>query len=85
MVIICFKRWNFTIYILTFTVIEDNVWICTNVNISPGVKIGEGAVIGMGVTVNRNVPPLAIVVNASQKIVKYRNKEHYYRLKNEQK
>lgn len=55
-----------------------------NVKIVPGVEIGEGAVIGMGTVVVKNVPPLA-VVGSEMKIIKYRNKEHYFRLKKEKK
>lgn len=57
--------------------IEKNVWIGINVCIVPGVTIGEGAVVGMGSTVNRNIPPLAIVGSQSIRILKYRNREHY--------
>lgn len=63
-------------------VIEDNVWIGTRVFVVRGVRIGEGTIIGARATVSKDIPPLAIVVSENR-IVKYRNKEHYDRLKNE--
>ena len=63
--------------------IGENVWICMNVKIVPGVNIGEGAVIGMGTTVNKDVPPLAIIGSPPFKILKYRDAKHYHKLKKE--
>jgi acetyltransferase-like isoleucine patch superfamily enzyme len=60
-----------------------NVWIGMNVCITPGVTIGEGAIIGLGAVVTRDVPPLAIVGGNPASILKFRNSEHYYRLKEE--
>jgi maltose O-acetyltransferase len=62
-------------------IIEDNVWIGLGVKILPGVKIGEGAVIGMGTVVTKDIPPLAVVVGNPGEIVKFRNKERYFKLK----
>ena len=39
-------------------VIEDYVWIGSNVVISAGVMIGKGSVIGAGSVVTRDVPPV---------------------------
>lgn len=58
-------------------IIEKNVWIGIRVTIVPGVKIGEGAIIGAGSVITRDVPPLAIVGSGEQKILKYRNEDHY--------
>jgi len=58
-------------------VIEKNVWIGINVTIVPGVTIGEGAIIGAGAVVSKDVPSLAIVGASPQKILKYRDPEHY--------
>ena len=37
-------------------VIEDDVWIASNVTVCPGVTIGEGSVIGAGSVVTRDIP-----------------------------
>ena len=61
--------------------IKDNVWIGANVTIVPGVTIGEGSIIGMGTVVSKDIPPLSIVGSVAPKILKYRDKEKYYKLK----
>jgi len=71
--------------ILKPIIIHKNVWIGACVSILPGVNIGEGAIIGMGTVVNKNVPPFAIVVGNPNKIVRYRNKEVYNKLKEQKK
>ncbi|RSM72530.1 galactoside O-acetyltransferase [Actinoplanes sp. ATCC 53533] len=45
-------------------VIEDKVWIGSNVVVLPGVRIGYGAVIGAGSVVSRDVPPMVVAVGA---------------------
>lgn len=57
--------------------IERNVWIGMNVCITPGVTIGEGAIVGMGTLVSKDIPPLAIVVGAPSRIIRYRDEQHY--------
>jgi acetyltransferase-like isoleucine patch superfamily enzyme len=69
-------------HIYKSVIIGQNVWIGTNVCITPGVTIGEGAIIGMGTVVSKDVPPYAIVGNPQTTILKYRNIEHYNKLKN---
>jgi acetyltransferase-like isoleucine patch superfamily enzyme len=64
-------------------VIEDNVWIGVDVVICPGVTVGEGAIIGMGCVVSSDVPPLSIVGGQKQRVLKYRDKNHYEKLKAE--
>lgn len=61
--------------------IEDYVWIGNRAIITPGVRIGEGAIIGMGSVVMEDVPPLAIVVGNPAKILTYRNKPDFDRVK----
>ena len=65
--------------------IGRNVWIGMNVKIIPGITIGEGVIIGMGTVVSRDVPPLAIVGSAPQRIIKYRDEKKYYELKDKKK
>ena len=61
--------------------IEDNVWIGQRVIILGGVNIGEGAIIQAGSVVVNDIPPLAIAGGHPAKVFKYRNKNHYYELK----
>ena len=65
--------------------IEDNVWLGARSTIVPGVRIGEGAVVGMGSVVTKDVPAGAVVGGNPAKIIKYRDMETYYKLKNENK
>ena len=64
-------------------VIRENVWISAGVRILPGIEVGEGAIVGMGAVVTKDVPPLAIVMGNPATIIGHRNREHYYRLKEE--
>ena len=63
-------------------IIEDNVWLGEAVMILGGVKIGEGAIIQAGSVVCKDVPPLAIAGGHPAVPFKYRDEEHYYKLKN---
>lgn len=65
--------------------IKDFVWAGSNVIIVPGITIGEGAIVGAGAVVTKNVPACAIVGGNPAKILKYRDKELFYKLKNENK
>ena len=64
-------------------VIEDNVWLGEAVMILGGVTIGEGAVIQARSVVCKDVPPLAIAGGHPAVPFKYRDKEHYEKLKAE--
>lgn len=66
-------------------IINENVWIGSRVIITSGVEIGEGAVIGAGAVVTKDVPECAVVGGNPAKILKYRNREQYYKLKNDNK
>lgn len=59
----------------------DNVWFGNRVIVTGNVVIGEGSIIAAGGVVCKDVPPLAIVGGNPAKVIKYRNKEHYFRLK----
>lgn len=61
--------------------IGDCVWIGSRVTILPGTKIGEGAIIQAGSVVHGEIPPCAIAGGNPAQVFKYRDKEHYYRLK----
>lgn len=53
-------------------ILEDDVWIATNVLILSGVTIGRGAIVAAGAVVVKDVPPYAIVGGNPAKIIKYR-------------
>lgn len=63
--------------------IGDNVWLGNNVIILGGVKIGEGAIIQAGSVICKDIPDCAIAGGHPAVAFKYRNKEHYYKLKSE--
>ena len=48
-----------------------------------GVTIGEGAIIQAGSVVVSNIPKYAIAVGHPAKVFKYRDIEHYKKLKEE--
>lgn len=63
--------------------IDDCVWLGERVLILGGVHIGEGAVLQAGSVVVRDIPPYAIAGGAPAQVFKYRDMEHYERLKAE--
>lgn len=68
-------------YIHKTVVIGDNVWLGNRVTIVGDTCIGEGAIIAAGSVVVKDVPECAIVGGNPAKIIKFRDKEHYYSLK----
>ena len=64
-------------------VIEDFVWLGSDVIISGNIHIGEGAIVAIGSVVVKDVPPYAIVGGNPAKIIKYRDIEHFEKLKKE--
>ena len=74
-----------TSYIDKDVTIGDCVWLGNNVIVLGGVTIGEGAIIQAGSVVCKDIPPLAIAGGHPATVFKYRNKEHYEKLKNENK
>ena len=62
-------------------IIQDNVWIGDRVTILGKVTIGEGAIIQAGAVVVKDVPPGAIVGGNPAQIFKYRDMDHYQKLK----
>jgi len=61
--------------------IGDCVWFGDQVLVVGNVNIGEGAIVAAGSVVCKDVPPLAIVGGNPARVIKYRNKEHYQKLK----
>ncbi len=51
-------------------VIEDKVWIGSNVVVLPGVRIGYGSVIGAGSVVSRDIPPMVVAVGAPCRVLR---------------
>lgn len=62
--------------------IGDNVWIGANVLILPGTYIGEGVIVQAGAVVHGKIPDCAIVGGNPAIVFKYRDIEHYNKLKN---
>lgn len=63
--------------------IGDFVWLGTNVMILPGTKIGEGAIIQGGSVVHGEIPAYAIAGGNPCKVFKFRDIEHFKKLKEE--
>lgn len=72
-------------YICKDIIIGDFVWLGSRVTILPGVEIGEGAIIQAGSVVSSNIPPYAIAGGNPAKVFKYRDIEHFKKLKDEKK
>ena len=51
-------------------VIEDNVWIGSQVVICAGVTIGMGSVIGAGSVVTKSIPPMSFAAGAPCKVIR---------------
>ena len=66
-------------------IIEDNVWLGNRVIILPGVTIKEGAIIQAGSVVVSDIEKYAIAGGHPAKIFKYRDIDHYKKLKKEKK
>lgn len=64
-------------------IIEDFVWLGDDVTISGNVRIGEGAIVAIGSVVVKDIPRCAIVGGNPAKVIKYRDIEHFDRLKAE--
>lgn len=70
-------------FILKDIEIGDFVWIGARAMILPGTKIGEGAIIQGGAVVHGEIPPYAIAGGNPAKVFKYRDIEHFKKLKEE--
>lgn len=72
-------------YISKQITIEDNVWLGSRVIVLGGVTIGEGAIIQAGSCVTKDIPMYAIAGGHPAKVFKYRDIDHYMRLKENKK
>lgn len=63
--------------------IGDFVWFGNRVTVVGDVTIGDGAIIAAGAVVTKDVPPYAIVGGNPARIIKYRDKERFERLRQE--
>lgn len=72
-------------YIYKDIIIGDFVWIGSRVVILGGVKIGEGAIIQAGSVVTSDIPAYAIAGGSPARVFKYRDIEHFDKLKREEK
>lgn len=72
-------------YITKEITIKDNVWLGNNVIIVGNIIIGEGAIVAAGSVVSKSIPDYAIVGGNPAKIIKYRDIDHYKKLKAENK
>lgn len=70
-------------YVCKDIVIGDFVWLGSRVMILPGTKIGEGAIIQGGSVVHGEIPPYAIAGGNPAKVFKYRDVDHFLKLKSE--
>lgn len=74
--------YDFT-YIYKEVVIEQCVWFGNRVIVVGNVHIGEGAIIAADSVVTKDVPKYAIVGGNPAKVIKYRDVEHYEKLKSQ--
>lgn len=63
--------------------IKNNVWLGNRVTVLGGVTIDEGAIIQAGSVVVNNIEKYAIAGGHPAKVFKYRDKDHYEKLKEE--
>ena len=50
-------------------IVEEDVWLASNVTLLAGVIVGRGATIGSGAVVRNSIPPYAIVLGNPAKVV----------------
>lgn len=51
-------------------ILEDNVWLGTNVVVLPGVTIGQGSVISANSVVNKDIPSMSIAGGNPAKVIR---------------
>lgn len=72
-------------YISKDIIIDDFVWLGSRCIVLGGAHIGEGAIIQAGSVVCGNIPPYAIAGGHPAKVFKYRDVDHFMKLKDEKK
>ena len=50
-------------------IVEDDVWLGSNVTLLPGVTIGRGAFIGAGAVIRKSVLPYSVVIGNPEKMI----------------
>ncbi len=53
-------------------IVEEDVWIASNVTLLYGTHIGRGAIIGAGAVCRKPIPPYAIVIGNPAKIIGFK-------------
>lgn len=53
-------------------IVEEEVWIGSNVTLLPGVVVGRGSIIGAGSVLRKSVPPYSIVLGNPAKIIGFK-------------
>ena len=53
-------------------IIGNDVWLGEGVRVLTGVTIGDGVIVGAGAVISKDIPPFAVVVGNSQRIVRFR-------------
>ena len=56
-------------------IIEDDVWIGSNVTIMKGVTIGRGSIIHAGAVISRKIKPYTIYINDKMKVSRFTDEE----------
>ncbi len=69
-------------YIDKDVTIHENVWLGSRVIVLGGVTIGEGVVVQAGSVVVKDIPKFAIAGGHPASVFKYRDIDHYTKLKN---
>jgi acetyltransferase-like isoleucine patch superfamily enzyme len=55
------------------TIIEEDVWIGSQVGITAGVTIGRGSVIGIGAVVTKSILPYSVAVGVPARVIDQRS------------